>query len=303
MTVKALKRQLMAAIAMIMVSLIALSSSTYAWFTMNKTVTASGLTVKARTEGGIQIKRTKGGTGSDSAQFASSSTQQLLPTSTADGMTWAHAAAVGSSTHNADEKTYTLLNTTANFQEIPANENSIGFGTIGGTSTKTYYYVFDEFTITRDSNSKSFTDLYVSEVTASKTNGSITPLSSSLRVLVKCVTKDQGTKYYIFAPVADATKEYQVVTNIATSGTTVNITKETVTALLSADSANQPLTLQETQLYSGEVESLDGLNVTVYVYFEGEDDRHTTNNISAAAGVLDELNITLKFSCSSVTPK
>ena len=83
MTVKALKRQLMAAIAMIMVSLVALSSSTYAWFTMNKTVTATGLTVKARTEGGILIKRTYGGTAADSVEFATGTAQSLpLPSMT-----------------------------------------------------------------------------------------------------------------------------------------------------------------------------------------------------------------------------
>lgn len=302
MTVKALKRQLMAAIAMIMVSLVALSSSTYAWFTMNKTVTATGLTVKARTEGGIQIKRTRGGNASDSVQFASSSVQALLPTSTWDANTWTHAAALGSNAHNADEKTYAILNTVTNFQDIEPNDKSIGFGTVGGTSSGTFYYVYDAFTITRDSNSKSFTDLYVSECTASKESGSVTPLSSSLRVAVKC-TKDNTTKMYIFAPVANATKEYQVVTAITTTGNTVNTTKKTVTALDSSNSANSPLTFQETSLYEGEVESLDGVDVLVYVYFEGEDDRHTTNNISAAGGVLDDLNITIKFSCNSVTAK
>ena len=40
MTVKSLKKQLAAAIAMVVVAAVALSSSTYAWFVSNNTVTA-----------------------------------------------------------------------------------------------------------------------------------------------------------------------------------------------------------------------------------------------------------------------
>ena len=50
MTVKALKKQLMAAIAMVVVSAIALSSSTYAWFASSSQVTAKGMQVTAKAE-------------------------------------------------------------------------------------------------------------------------------------------------------------------------------------------------------------------------------------------------------------
>ena len=46
MTVKTLRRQLAAAIAMTLVATVALGSSTYAWFTMNKTVTVTGMEMK-----------------------------------------------------------------------------------------------------------------------------------------------------------------------------------------------------------------------------------------------------------------
>ena len=47
MTVKALRKQLMAAIAMVVVAAVALSSSTYAWFANNNKVTATGMQVTA----------------------------------------------------------------------------------------------------------------------------------------------------------------------------------------------------------------------------------------------------------------
>ena len=50
MTVKALKKQLMAAIAMVLVATIALGSSTYAWFAANKTVTAESMSITATSD-------------------------------------------------------------------------------------------------------------------------------------------------------------------------------------------------------------------------------------------------------------
>ena len=43
MNSKAIKRQLLAAIAMVLVAAIALGSSTYAWFVSNNAVTATGI--------------------------------------------------------------------------------------------------------------------------------------------------------------------------------------------------------------------------------------------------------------------
>jgi hypothetical protein len=55
MTVKTLRRQLAAAIAMTLVSTVALGSSTYAWFTMNKTVTVTGMEMKTKVSGNLLI--------------------------------------------------------------------------------------------------------------------------------------------------------------------------------------------------------------------------------------------------------
>ena len=50
-SVKALKKQLGAAIAMVTVAAVALGSSTYAWFASNNTVSANGMSITAQTEG------------------------------------------------------------------------------------------------------------------------------------------------------------------------------------------------------------------------------------------------------------
>lgn len=58
MNSKAIKRQLLAAIAMVLVAAIALGSSTYAWFAANTSVTATGANVTAETPTTILISKT-----------------------------------------------------------------------------------------------------------------------------------------------------------------------------------------------------------------------------------------------------
>lgn len=55
MTVKALRKQFLAAIAMVVVAAVALSSSTYAWFASNTTVTATNMQVTATSSSSIVI--------------------------------------------------------------------------------------------------------------------------------------------------------------------------------------------------------------------------------------------------------
>lgn len=58
MNSNAIKRQLLAAIAMVLVAAIALGSSTYAWFAANTSVTATGANVTAETPTTILISKT-----------------------------------------------------------------------------------------------------------------------------------------------------------------------------------------------------------------------------------------------------
>lgn len=321
MTVKALKRQLMAAIAMIMVSLVALSSSTYAWFTMNKTVTARGLTVKARTEGGILIKRTiSSGEGTDSTMFASPNTVSLFPTNKGPTpanaefkKTWVHATASRADNSAADPNTYAKLAIT----EQDPQAAGLGYGYTGTSPSQgNFYYVYDTFTIQKDQYSKSFTDLYVSACTVEKKseNGgstAVAPISKALRVLVKC-----GEREFIYAPVDGASSDYKIITEITTSETTVTPTKVNISSYTTtnpsgtsipvykstSNTGTLPLTINDGALYQGVYDDTvgDGLEVTVYVYFEGEDANLMADNIQAG---LDDLILTIKFSCSSVTPK
>jgi hypothetical protein len=83
MSVKSLKRQLMAAIAMVLVAAIALSSATYAWFVNNAQVTATNVNVQAATAYSLLISPKTGTDATWGTTTALASTLgQLTPVST-----------------------------------------------------------------------------------------------------------------------------------------------------------------------------------------------------------------------------
>ena len=75
-------KKLIPALCMLLVSAILLGSSTYAWFSMNTQVTATGMQVKAQAEGGIVIANSakSAWTAEATAQIT---TATLFPTSNA----------------------------------------------------------------------------------------------------------------------------------------------------------------------------------------------------------------------------
>ena len=87
MTVKSLKKQLMAAIAMVLVATIALGSSTYAWFAANNQVTAKASQIGVQSNAGsLVIKYAATAVSSDlTADVASIASTPLYPAQWANG--------------------------------------------------------------------------------------------------------------------------------------------------------------------------------------------------------------------------
>ncbi|MBR5769809.1 MAG: hypothetical protein IKX98_06855, partial [Clostridia bacterium] len=100
-------KRLIHALAMLLVSAILLGTSTFAWFSMNNQVTATGMKVQAVAEGGIEIRYNVLATGTDDNTAYSytddagmTTATALRPTSTAATGTasaitskWLHASA------------------------------------------------------------------------------------------------------------------------------------------------------------------------------------------------------------------
>lgn len=88
-------RKLVAAIALLALSTVSLIGSTYAWFTMNKEVSVTGMQVKAHAEEGLLINEVKLATSTSWDEEAKAgdgeSFTQLRPASTMDLANWWHA--------------------------------------------------------------------------------------------------------------------------------------------------------------------------------------------------------------------
>lgn len=276
MTVKQLKKQLAAAIAMVVVSVVALSSSTYAWFASNNKVTATGMQVQATAEGGIEIAAYSDsllGEYSTTANAGMSSAQTLYPTSTlataTDGSinsSWYHASAASASSFEAKAGTYETL--------------SLSNGK--DSSNNKYYYVEKKFNIRSVSSTKLAQDLKVSNLTVT---GSSDVLDKSLRVAVV-----SGSSVALYAPCGYTSSEsqtsvsYKVATSVDGSGNASMPEENNVTALFRDRTSGV--------IASGDVPDGAGVDVKVYIWYEGEDANHFSNNLDTT---IDTISLSIDF--------
>lgn len=285
MNSKAIKRQLLAAIAMVLVAALALGSSTYAWFVASGTVTATGMNVQVQSEGGLAISY--GGTAwATTATANMTTTKKLFPASTNNLAKWVHATATAPNSYVAATKDY---------NDITGEVFNTGTGT-----PKTLfkdgndYVVMKEFLIrsTAQDTASLAKGLFVKDISVTTTkNGQDVAaekrLSTSLRVGVQC-----GDKYYIFGPVSvtvdgstsSATNNYQVFNSDGSAnGDPVQLaTKGQDSVLVASDT---PITNENS-----------GVPVYIYIWFEGEDHQLFSDNM-----YLENLNISVEFqSFSSV---
>jgi hypothetical protein len=231
------KKKLISAIAMLTVSAVTLSTATYAWFTMNKEVSVTGMELKAHSEEGLLINEVKlatSGTWDNEAKAAATPTAfELRPASTSNLTTWWHA----NSKKSADEAgvdakgdtvvvdadtnaIYTNISSISDHVDI-GDENTTVTGTngqaTGNTQAETHVYYTDASYGTSGSyqngegyyvkytyylKSSGQTDLNVSALKAQvkatlKEGGSAAALDNSLRVGIKY----GSTGMKIFAPV------------------------------------------------------------------------------------------------------
>lgn len=274
-SVKALKKQLGAAIAMVTVAAVALGSSTYAWFVASNSVTAEGMTVQAQSESGLAISfdGSKWGT---SATAGIETGVKLYPASTKDLANWSHATAEASNAATA------VQNTRENITSKVFGENN------GAYSDQNGYVFMKEFkirsTATGEAQSKG---LYVKDV---KVTGATQKMSAAMRVGVRYNATNSGNnKAFIYAPVtvdgATPTTTYKWYTDANDnngSDVTIATVGQTGSTLINA----------ETTIPSA-VENAE--KVQIYIWFEGEDAQLYSDNFNA-----EDIKVTVDF--SSIQP-
>lgn len=277
MNSKAIKKQLLAAVAMVLVAAVALGSSTYAWFVASGTVTAQGMKVQARAEGGLAI-RWAGETSelwATSASAKMETAQKLLPASTADLAKWTYAKALDASKSDADTKSY-------------ADVTKAVYGGESGAFKTNDYVVMQPFEVRSTSESKLAKGLYVSGVTVDRTQNK--DLDPALRVGVRMVSASGDvTAKYIYAPIDGHSDSYSW--------------KDASNGNNATDVALEPIgdgTNGKSQLASSTTpipfDKGQAVKVQVFIWYEGEDATLFSNNYAA-----NDLNVTVAFTSNELT--
>lgn len=310
-SINSLKKQLVAAVAMVLVAAVALGSSTYAWFAANNKVTAQGMQVQAKTEGGIEIAFGKStdsnGTFGTTATAGMTASPALLPTSTLGTATnsaitsgWYHASAEAGSASTAKINTRSTLDLSAG----SADKFIAGSNTEKQDTTQFYdsngdqYYLIKNFTIRSTSSSVLAKALKVDKVSVT---GTSYDMNNALRVAVVV-----GNKTLFYAPVgqmgvtdADTNTDgiqYAVYSGYTGDGTQDNPYKAIEAGKITLTEANTSTLIggEETTIPAkGSNMTNGGVDVSVYIYFEGEDTRLFSQNFNT-----DTLVVTVDFSAT-----
>jgi len=286
-------KKVISAAGMLAVSASMLATSTYAWFSMNTQVTATGMQVKAQAEGGIVISNSAKTTWSSEAT-AQVTTASLYPTSYtnvgSEAGKWYH----NKSDNANDAKANQDAGAYATLSSIVLSATSEGVGYVETNSTEGYqagadasYYLLNNFTIKSSGDAVTGGKLYINEVSVTS-GATLLPIDCALRVAVVV-----GGTTYIFAPVT-ATK---TVNNETTNYTPTYVyhvkgSSSDTTALYGTSAKNvqtSVTTIPNTD---------DGVPVQVYCYFEGEDANCKSTNISGVT--VDTMTVSVKFGTTTI---
>ena len=278
---KKLRKVMASAIAMMTFSTAAAVTGTVAWFTASNVVTATGMSIKADTEQGINISNESKTVWKESAEASHNgkigeNQAAFIPTSTYDGVHWYHANSEDRDSHEAFGGYTTLTyeqNGSSGVYAVTNQNLSI---------TDKNVYLLNKFYLR---SSTPFVvnapKLYVNSIAATAATSNSTALNKSLRVLVS--TTVSSTDYIkVFAPfeTGNELKSYDVATN---AGSYTALNQQNVELVPTA--LQIPAASDDT--------SAAALEIRVYVYFEGEDVNCKSANIPSE--VLDTISLTCKF--------
>ena len=184
MNVKALRKQLMAAIAMVVVAAVALSSATYAWFVSNNTVKAVTTNISAQSNSAYLVIDTK-------ATSTASTSSATAAEEVGEGKTYADKALypaqwangfAADKTATGDPKIYQFETAYAENKDASTEKTGTRFAVGDPTAAVTAdYALMNQFYIGTGTYDGQFTNLKVDSMTVS--TGDTNKLAGAIRVL------------------------------------------------------------------------------------------------------------------------
>ena len=265
---KAIKRQLLAAVAMVIVAAVALGSSTYAWFVNNTQVTATDVTVTASTAYSLLIKHYANGTYGTTTALNTGNVQ-LVPVSTVGGTTQDGIKFYKSDKWDTDANVYTFADVTvtnkaagneSDLTSVPYSENDLGspyyVDTVYFKAGQTSNLYFDSTTtglVSKDASGV--------QTTITKFSDETNDLIKALRIGVLVSDKD-GSNGQFFVYQLNSAESTQKANTTATTltaasanGLNAGVVSTTNTAAFTADNiktfAENTLPVLDTQSVAG----------------------------------------------------
>ncbi|MDD6405081.1 MAG: hypothetical protein PUG00_04695 [Clostridiales bacterium] len=260
-TVKALKKQLVAAIAMVLVAAIALGSSTYAWFVSNNTVKATTTTIAAQSNAAFMVidktltSESSGTedayTGANTALYPAKvdvSTAAVTSGSGEKGYVWQSAfAATGD---KSDMKSGTLF-------DIQGTASGSGESAVAAAATGTAaaavqsgFAIQQTFYIGEKTGTTELANLRVSDIEMTETS-TTDDLTSAMRVLIVC-----GNNWIVYDK------------DMTMKKTNIKVTDGKY--------------ILKTEGFKG-VGTANQVTVDMYVYYDGDDSKVFTTNLDKLA--------------------
>lgn len=254
-------KKLVTSVCMLLTAAALLGSSTFAWFSMNNQVTATGMKVTAKADSGIVIKYAgdASATFKTKADVAQTTATELYPTSTVDLTNWYKATS--SQKDNAE-----------------AGQAAANYTAVGSGEAENYYKQYDF--IIRSSSENVAVDnvkLAVNSFTVGSTTSTSADLDKAVRLGVLC-----NGNFFIYAPMADSAVTIAPLYNY--DSTKADKVGETTASASNGDQFTIP---------SNTIPATDtGITVSVFVWYEGEDENCMSQNVTAN---LDNIDVEITF--------
>lgn len=270
MNVKSLKKQLVAAIAMVIVAAVALSSSTYAWFAANNTVNATAMQVVARSNDTFLL------ISSDKSSASEIQTQGLIT--------------VPLTIESAAAKVY---------PSAPAmNDTEVGYLTTSGKDVDGASITTAGVKITNATTAANVTNWYTAKALAANASTIKPETARQLKNFTGYVI--HKTLYMTVASGSDAATNLKVTPtftqkdggNDIDAAKILLVTSDGACAVLKNGDSAVDIKGSNSNLTDQSV-----LTVDLYIYVDGNDDAVFTNN----AAYLKGADFTLEFTVDTVT--
>ena len=303
-SVSALKKQLAAAIAMVLVAAVALGSSTYAWFVSNNQVTATTSTISAQSNAPFLKIANKADVADDNAwknvtttedTFNETNVKTLYPAQVVGEFVAGDAEVTAGTVTAADVKFQSAYASNA-YSATERDNTRFTVGKPATAVTGDYAYMESFYIGSTDAEAGSFANLNVSGVTVSVKDGATfseyTYDSNGDGKADKTVTANEAKQQMIDAVrvlvVNNTTGDWAVwdKNGQVNSYTTTATTAPTLTGTKMVSTSNP---LADT-IAAGKKATID-----VYVFYDGADSKIFTNNMSGLHDVSATVTFTADF--------